>query len=372
MARTCECGLSFQNVFQLGPHRRICALVQEPQFDHTDPPQSDHTDPPQSDHTDPPESDHTAESDNDGDAGEDNDGGAVATTEPDPPFVLTRRMTGKESLTWYKSVPCPFQGRLPLATTDLLWDYCSMQRVWLQHVSDTHACCSPDFWKIYESVIDQPIRCRDAVLEAVRDVIEERAQQKIPKWPRTNRALRELIERNAGGYFWDNVMYSHEIDLRRFNLSGCDSVKFEFVDPVFIWIQRCNELSKRGVPLKWDPVSLLHPRTGQPVYGAGIECGLLLRAATASIPAGAKAALFNLSWDGGNTAYVGRSSCPISVQVMNTNECSTLSIGLVGYLPYLETNVRGTVMYKAAKQHILQVVRACVFFENMSTCINPN
>ena len=355
MQRTCECGLRFQNVFQLGPHRRFCAVARALQ----QPTETDHSDPPESDHTDPPES--ATESDRPDSLADCDHADQSGPPDPDPPSVLARRTPAKGFPAWYRSVSIEFQGRPPLVR-DLLWNYCSMQRLWQQYVSETHACCCSDFWKIYESVIDQPIRCRDAVLETVHNVIEQREHQKIPKWSRTNRALREWTERKNGGFFWDMVMRSHTIDLRRFGLPGCDSIKFEFVDPVFVWIQRCNELSKRGVPLKWDPVSHLHPRSGQPVYGAGIECGLLLRAATASIPAGAKVALINLSWDGGNTAYVGRSSCPITVQVMNVNDGTVLAVGLLGYLPYLETDVKGTVMKKAAKQYLLQVLggRACV------------
>ena len=361
MQRTCECGLAFENVFQLGPHRRFCGYArvlkqtqeQTQEQHHTDPPESDRTVPPESDHTDPPESadtdspesDHTDQSE----------------SGPYHPFVLARRATGKTSPAWYRSVNVEFPGRPPVVT-DLLWNYCSTQRVWQRHIAAAHACCSPDFWKIYESVIDQPIRCRDAVLEVVHDVIQHRERQKLSRWPRTNRALREWTERRAGGFFWDVVMRSHKIDLSHFGLSGCNSIQFEFVDPVFVWIQRCNELSKQGVHLKWDPVANVHPRSGQPVYGAGIECGLLFRAATASIPAGAKVALINLSWDGGNTAYVGRSSCPITVQVMNVNDGTVLAIGLVGYLPYLETAEKnGTAKYKAAKHYLLQVCgRGCV------------
>ena len=128
------------------------------------------------------------------------------------------------------------------------------------------------------------------------------------------------------------------------------------------WLGLGNEVLNAApisVHLKWDPVANVHPRSGQPVYGAGIECGLLFRAATASIPAGAKVALINLSWDGGNTAYVGR---PITVQVMNVNDGTVLAIGLVGYLPYLETAEKnGTAKYKAAKHYLLQVCgRGCV------------
>ena len=104
MQRTCECGLAFENVFQLGPHRRFCGYAralkqtqeQTQEQHHTDPPESDRTVPPESDHTDPPESadtdspesDHTDQSE----------------SGPYHPFVLTRRVTGKTSPAWYRSV----------------------------------------------------------------------------------------------------------------------------------------------------------------------------------------------------------------------------------------------------------------------------
>lgn len=37
------------------------------------------------------------------------------------------------------------------------------------------------------------------------------------------------------------------------------------------------------------------------MYGRGIEYSLLLESATKTIPAQGQVALFNLSWDGGNT-----------------------------------------------------------------------
>ena len=40
------------------------------------------------------------------------------------------------------------------------------------------------------------------------------------------------------------------------------------------------------------------------MYGRGIEYSLLLESATKAIPARGQVALFNLSWDGGNTGSV--------------------------------------------------------------------
>ena len=58
----------------------------------------------------------------------------------------------------------------------------------------------------------------------------------------------------------------------------------------------------KGHKLAWDPCVRKHPSTGEDIYGSGIECGLLLRAATNSIPPGTgRVALMNLAWDGGIT-----------------------------------------------------------------------
>ena len=204
---------------------------------------------------------------------------------------------------------------------------------------------------MYEAIVRQSTACRNAVMQAVKKLLPRQVNARV--WPSTNRTLRAMVRRNAGS-FWDNVVETHVVDLRQFNLPGCASVEFSFVDPVFVWIQRCNELHKRDVDLKWEPVALHHPETGEAVYGAGVECGLLLRAATESVPENGKVALMNLSWDGGNTSFVGRSATPILLQVMNSNTLSPACVGLLGYLPCIEVSKKHKG-YDKAKRHVLQV-----------------
>ena len=62
----------------------------------------------------------------------------------------------------------------------------------------------------------------------------------------------------------------------------------------------------------------------------------------------------NLSWDSGNTAYVGRGAVPILMQVMNVNSSSSRSVGLLGYLPVIHHGSKGHKNYAAAKNHVLQ------------------
>jgi hypothetical protein len=149
------------------------------------------------------------------------------------------------------------------------------------------------------------------------------------------------------------LVQSHKIDLQKYELPAYESIQFSFVDPVFVFIHQCNELHKAEMSLEWDAVNYLHPDTGERVYGAGIECGYLMQAARDSVPPGGNAALMNLSWDGGGTGYVGRSACPITLQVMNTNSQSAKAVGLLGYVPYIEVDkqIKG---FDEAKKHVLQ------------------
>ena len=118
---------------------------------------------------------------------------------------------------------------------------------------------------------------------------------------------------------------------------GCTSVKFRFVDPIYVWIQQCNVLVSKQVQLQWTPVSIRHPADNTTeLYGSGIECGLLMRNACLNVPSYGRVALINLSWDGGGTGYSERSASPICIQVMNTNKACVDAVGLVGYVPKLE------------------------------------
>jgi len=144
-------------------------------------------------------------------------------------------------------------------------------------------------------------------------------------------------------------------------------VKFEFLDPVYVWLERANALYDKNIPMQWQARSMLHPESHEEAFGAGVQYGLIFREAMKKVPAGARVALFNLSWDGGSAGFGSRSAVPICVQVMNTNSASTASIGLVGYLPYVEVSE----VYKAhatcvkARNHVLQT---CI--GHVLRCIN--
>ena len=102
---------------------------------------------------------------------------------------------------------------------------------------------------------------------------------------------------------------------------------------------------------------MFDPETGEQVFGAGIQYGLLFQSACETVPTSASVALMNISWDGGDTGFGGRSATPIVLQVMNTNSMSTKAAALVGYLPKLEVakGFKNDKNYGDANKFVLQV-----------------
>ena len=192
-----------------------------------------------------------------------------------------------------------------------------------------YRCCSPNFWQAFRSVLDETVSCKDRVLGVVKKMTNQKRS-----WSQSVRTLRSLINRKAGK-FWDNVKETHTIDVQSFGIPTCKSVQFTFVDPIFLWAQRCAALFRAGIKLHWDAKALM-TETGEEIYGAGVQYGTLFRHAISSVPEGDKPAWISLSWDAGITGFGSRSSKPLCLQVMNCNSASPVGVGLVGYIPHLE------------------------------------
>ena len=167
----------------------------------------------------------------------------------------------------------------------------------------------------------QPATCADRVLKNVHEILQsENITFKLGQhWPKSKRHLRKTI-RNKVGDFWPNVTITKTINLEGFKIPGVRSLEFSFVDPVYVWVKACERLTKRGYKLVWQPKEMKHPTSGEPVFGAGIQFGLLLRNAVKSVPEGGFVALMNLSWDSGATTMQSRSAIPICMQVMSKSK----------------------------------------------------
>ena len=329
---TCDrCGRTFNNKFAFGPHRRVCNVVSTPVAQSIEVPFESIQD------------------------------AQIAQQCTNSLRDLAQRST-KPS--WgIRTVLKLNQFRPQDNQFSCARDYSYMQEKWSAYIKAAHSCCSSEFWCVQQSLLNQTTVCKDAVVNAVKPLVSHEVRQ--PAWPDSTRALKKLFQRKAGR-FWDNVLHTETVDLSSYDLPGITDIKFEFVDPVYVWLERADTMYDAGIEMQWKPCSMRHPESGEEVFGAGVQYGLILREASKRVPAGSKVALFNLSWDGGSTGFGSRSAVPICVQVMNTNSASAVCIGLVGYLPYVEVSE----VYKdhancvKARHHVLQTcighVLACI------------
>ena len=317
----CECGQIFANARQLGPHKRHCrgVVIHEPV--------------------------HANQA-----------GPAMGTAVPIPAatnlFSLAQR---DEATKWVEHRPAP--NGLPAPTPTPSRDVSALQMMWEAHVKKVHACCSTQFWQTMKTVYQETQKTRDAVLTLVKKFMPSPR-----RWPGTTRTLDRIVRKKAG-LFWSNVTETHCIDLSQYGIASCKSVNFSFTDPIFAWTQCCNALHSSGHELHWAPKVMYHPRTHEPVYGAGIQYGLLMRSAAASIPEEGKPALISMSWDGGMTGYGNRNTVPICIQVMNVNSASPAGVGVLGYMPHVQvpaalSQTRAVIL---ARHHVQQVTKMITY-----------
>ena len=194
-----------------------------------------------------------------------------------------------------------------------------MQKTWDEYVQQVYELCDPEFWHIYDAVRKQYNTTVEKVLKRVLSLVTKKQcrSSKSRKWPTSNPILNRLVQKKCGD-FTDFILRTTTIDLSHFRLPGVTKIQFMYVDPIYVWIQQCNEMHDNNHKLVWRPQVMKHPVTGETVYGAGVQFGLLLQTATENIPADGHIALINLSWDGGESHHKNRSASPICVQVSIT------------------------------------------------------
>ena len=332
MARCTKCGEQFANAYQLGPHIRACGFASDSDEHSSFSAEESHDD-----------------AQDDSQDSHDEEMGASQ----DALYTLAQRRTHTPGII----IPHVPQRFAPGYNPELSGNFVPAQRLWRRYVQQARDLCSKEFWSLFQVVNEETGACADAVLQWTKKTLQAQPCNTVPlghKWPSCRRRLRKRIDSKAG-LFWDNVTISVSIDMGKYADRFPSKVEFSFVDPIFVWVQHANRLIKSGHKLEFTP-QVLHSTSGGEMYGSGVQYGLIMRAAHRSIPVGGRPALMNLSWDGGSTGYASRSASPICMQVMNCNTTPVHCIGLVGYVPHLETSDAWlhTDAYKDAKFHLLQ------------------
>ena len=249
---------------------------------------------------------------------------ASTTIEPPALFNLAQRERHTQGTGTLFTHIDPFRHQPNEQITE---DYTPIQTSWKEYVRCVLGLCSEEFWDLFTIVNKEKGTCADSVLKEVKKLLKKQPRSKISvghKWPSSRRQLRIRIKNNAG-LFWDNVLIEKSIDMRGFAPMCKSVVKFTFVDPVFVWIRQANRLIQEGHHLHFKS-SVLSDPNGAPMYGSGVQFGLLMRAALESMPRNGKPALMNLSWDGGRTGYGSRSSYPICIQVKFVHKTTNLLV----------------------------------------------
>ena len=129
-------------------------------------------------------------------------------------------------------------------------------------------------------MLDQSKLTQNKVLQAVIPILKS-DEQKI--WPTTRKQIDGKLRRSVG-VFHARVTRRKIIDLSHIDLGGLqDRIEFKFMDPVFCWAVRANELSLEHT-LHFQHTELRHPETGKPLYGASVQHGRLMQRACAQTP----------------------------------------------------------------------------------------
>ena len=240
------CGSTFSNKYQLGPHRRQCKgrnfVDDSESFSASS----------------------CSDSAYDGEDGlEDEQHGVPLVTEPFG-IIDVRQLARRSPKKFGRTIDSTCTRRNIAVNQLATADYTEMQLAWQRYVRSAHQSCSREFWQVFNTVMCQPATVGDAVLTVVKKLLSSHSVHPNRKWPSSFRGLCKRVQRLAGN-FWDHVVITRTINMENFNIRTCKSVKFTFVDPIWVWIQRCDALSKLHHKLHWVPKRNIKEDTGMSI-----------------------------------------------------------------------------------------------------------
>lgn len=219
-------------------------------------------------------------------------------------------------------------------------DVAAVQKLWRSHALSASKIFPKSMWGILNAIKYCPKTTQSAVLEASK-ILLPRCDRKY--WPSTRTLIDKTLSKKLGT-FHPRVTRSINIDLSANNLpSLAKPFTFSFIDPVFAWAECAYRLSKSH-ELYFEHRALVHPVSGERLYGASVQNGDLMEEACRT-RLGAPA-MIGISWDAGQASRR-RSYTPILISVGNTDYKGKHACVCIGYMPDL--NLGAHVKTDAAK-----------------------
>ena len=191
MARCDNCGRTFTNSFQLGPHKKLCWNSQLPL-----------------------ESDFSDDDEVFCDAAIPESDDAVVNVSDDDLKLTDLAQRPREGC-WGEEETVSLRNRPVFLESCATYDYEPLQRRFRTYVRDVMQLCSPQFWQMFETVMHQASTVADIVLNTTFKLLSGNTKTiKLGHWwPRSTRTLRSRMIKQLGS-FWDNVQETYYIDVK--------------------------------------------------------------------------------------------------------------------------------------------------------------
>ena len=175
-------------------------------------------------------------------------------------------------------------------------DIAAQQKLHQAHAAAAAKMFPKSLWRIINAVKYLPKTTQSAVLQACK-IMLPRCDRKF--WPSTRKKIDTVLAKRLGS-FHPRVTRSIDIDLSHHNLpSLATPFTFSFVDPLFAWAECAYRLSKKH-QLYFQHRTLVHPTSGERMYGASVQNGDIMEQACRTRP-GAPA-IIGISWDSGQAS----------------------------------------------------------------------
>ena len=145
-----------------------------------------------------------------------------------------------------------------------------IQELWRSHAKGAANMYPPCLWRLLQAVHLESKVTQTNVLKAVKPLLPSSARK---DWPSSRKHMDDAIQRKMGSIS-SRITRRVVIDLDELT----EPIVFEFIDPVFAWANCAYKLSEKH-EMHWKYKPLVHPVTGERLFGASVANGDIMREA---------------------------------------------------------------------------------------------